>query len=82
MDEAERKLLKDTARTVLRLANEVQERLDCLESGLRALYHSNGNGKIALARLHLERELLTLSGNKLKYLSAFIDSFSGINENP
>ena len=68
--DAERKLLEETARTLIR----VQETLDGIHSVLRAIYLANGNSRLALARLRIERDLARLRGRRCAYVDAFVQS--------
>ena len=74
MTDAERQLLFDTARTVIRLSEQVHLKLDGMQSVLRALYLANGNAQLAIARLRIERDLRHMRGEKSDYLSQFIES--------
>jgi hypothetical protein len=74
--DAERKLLEDTARTVLRLSDDVQVKLAGNQSVLRARYLANGNFQVAIARLRVEREPRELQRRDTAYISSFIESIN------
>lgn len=73
MTDAERQLLFDTARTMIRLSEQVHLKLDGMQTILRALYLANGNAQLAIARLRIERDLRLMQGEKADYLSLFIE---------
>jgi len=80
--DAERKLLEDTARTVLRLSSDVSKRLAAVEMVLLALYRANGNSELALARLRIERDLEKVKGRDTSYLTNFIEKMEAVKKAP
>jgi hypothetical protein len=68
----ERQLLESTARSVLRLQEDIADRLTGIEVILRELFRSNERPELAIARLRLKADLLRLKGTPCAYLDAFL----------
>jgi hypothetical protein len=68
----ERQLLETTARSVLKLKEEILERVTGVEAVLHALFLSKGRTDIALARLRVLADLLAMKGTPSAYLSSFL----------
>ena len=82
MTDAERKLLESTARALLQLTQYMHEEFVGLQSVLRALYLSDGNSRLAIARLRVERDLRRLQGRHAAYLTKFIEELEELNHPP
>lgn len=76
MTEEERHLLETTARIVLKLKEDIGERVAGIEAVLLALFLAHGRTDIALARLKVQTDLLKLKGTPSAYLGAFLENAS------
>ena len=72
MTPEERQLLEATARSVLRLKEDILDRVSSMEAVLHALFLSEGRTDIASARLRVLADLLALKGTPSAYLSSFL----------
>jgi hypothetical protein len=68
----ERRLLEDTARSVLKIKEDVLDRVTGMEAVLHAIFLARGNTVIALARLRVFANLLERKGMPSPYLSSFL----------
>jgi hypothetical protein len=68
----ERQLLEATARSVLKLKEDILDRVTGVEAVLHALFLSKGRTDIALARLRVLADLLAMKGTPSAYLSSFL----------
>jgi hypothetical protein len=68
----ERQLLGTTARSVLKLKEDILDRVNGIEAVLHALFLANGRTDIALARLRVMSDLLDMKGTPSPYLSSFL----------
>jgi hypothetical protein len=71
----ERRLLEATARSVLRLKEDILDRVTGVETVLHAIFLAKGNTDIALARLQVLAELLARKGQPSPYLIAFLAEY-------
>jgi hypothetical protein len=69
----ERQLLETTARIVLKLKEDISDRVAGIEAVLLALFLAQGRTDIALARLRVQADLLKMKGTPSAYLSSFVD---------
>ena len=69
----ERQLLETTARTLLKLKEDVADRVGGIEAVLIALFQARGRTDMALALLKVQADLLKLKGTPSAYLSSFIE---------
>jgi hypothetical protein len=74
----ERRLLETTARSLLKLKEDIGDRLAGMEAVLLALFHAQGRTDIALARLKVQAAFLEMKGMP----SAFLNSFVGRTKEP
>ena len=63
---------QSSARSVLRLKEDILDRVSSMEAVLHALFLSEGRTDIALARLRVLADLLALKGTPSAYLSSFL----------
>jgi hypothetical protein len=68
----ERQLLETTARSVLKLKEDILDRVTGIEAILHALFLAQGRTDIALARLRVLADLLILKGTPSPYLNSFL----------
>jgi hypothetical protein len=68
----ERQLLEITARSVLKLKEDILDRVSGIEAVLHALFLAKGRTDIALARLRVLADLLALKGTPSAYISSFL----------
>jgi hypothetical protein len=68
----ERQLLEATARSVLKLKEDILDRVSGIEAVLHALFLAKGRTDIALARLRVLADLLAMKGTPSVYLSSFL----------
>jgi hypothetical protein len=68
----ERQLLETTARSVLKLKEDILDRVSGIEAVLHALFLAKGRTDIALARLRVIADLLDMKGTPSPYLSSFL----------
>jgi hypothetical protein len=68
----ERQLLETTARSVLKLKEDILDRVTGIEAVLHALFLSQGRADVALARLRVLADLLALKGTPSPYLNSFL----------
>ena len=71
--EEERQLLETTARTLLKLKEDIAERVTGMEMVLLALFHARGRTDVALALMRVQSELLKRKGTPSAYLTSFIE---------
>ena len=69
----ERQLLETTARSVLRLKEDIADRVVGIEAVLLALFRAHGQTGIALARLKVQADFLKLKGTPSAYLNSFVE---------
>jgi hypothetical protein len=69
----ERQLLETTARSLLKLKEDITDRMNGNETVLLALFHARGRTDVALALLKVRADLLKLKGTPSAYLSSFIE---------
>jgi hypothetical protein len=72
----ERQLLESTARSLLKLQDDIADRLAGIEIILQELFRSDVDSKLALARLRVKADLLRLKGKPCAYLETFVRDFS------
>ena len=77
MTDEERQLLETTARTVLKLKEDISDRVAGIEAVLLALFLAHGRTDVALARLRVQADFLKMKGTPSAYLSSFVDGASG-----
>ena len=65
-------LLETTARSVLKLKEDILDRVSGIEAVLHALFLAKGRTDIALARLRVLADLLAMKGTPSVYLSSFL----------
>jgi hypothetical protein len=68
----ERQLLETTARSVIKLKEDILDRVAGMDAVLHALFLSRGRTDVALARLRVLADLLALKGTPSAYLSSFL----------
>lgn len=67
-----RRLLEATARSVLKLKEDILDRMTGVETVLHAIFLAKGNTAVALARLRVLTDLLAIKGTPSTYLSSFL----------
>ena len=77
MTPEERRLLEATARSVLKIREDILDRVTGVEMVLHAIFLAKGNTVIALARLRVLADLLARKGTPSPYLSSFIAECRG-----
>ena len=77
MTPEERRLLEATARSVLKIKEDILDRMTGVEMVLHAIFLAKGNTDIALARLRVLADLLARKGTPSPYLSSFIAECRG-----
>lgn len=77
MTPEERRLLEATARSVLKIKEDILERMTGVETVLHAIFLAKGDTDIALARLRVLADLLTRKGTPSPYLNAFLAGWHG-----
>jgi hypothetical protein len=78
----ERKLLEITARSVLKLEEDILDRVNGIEAVLHALFLAKGRTDIALARLRVLADLLALKGTPSVYLNSFLAENRVVDSEP
>jgi hypothetical protein len=73
----ERQLLETTARIVLKLKEDISDRVAGIEAVLLALFRAHGRTDIALARLRVQADFLKMKGTPSSYLSSFVERAAG-----
>jgi hypothetical protein len=73
----ERRLLETTARVVLKLKDDIGDRVTGIEAVLLAVFLAHGRTDIALARLRVHVDFLNLRGTPSTYLSSFVAKATG-----
>src|ERR1700733_10275572 len=73
----ERRLLEATARSVLKIREDILDRMTGVEMVLHAIFLAKGNTDIALARLRVLADLLERKGTPSPYLSSFLAGCQG-----
>jgi hypothetical protein len=68
----DRQLLETTARSVLKLKEDILDRVSGIEAVLHALFLAKGRTDIALARLRVMADLLDMKGTPSPYLRSFL----------
>jgi len=68
----ERQLLETTARSLLKLKEDIGDRLAGMEAVLLALFHAQGRTDIALARLKVQADFLEMKGTPSAFLNSFV----------
>jgi hypothetical protein len=79
--EEERQLLETTARTLLKLKEDIGDRVAGIEAVLLALFLAHGRTDIALARLRVQADFLKMKGTPSAYLSSFVMGAGKLTEN-
>ena len=79
MTPEERELLETIARSLLKLEQDVSERLTGIEAVLHALFVSGGNAELALARLRIEADLQKIKGQPSRFLDTFLTKVAAKN---
>lgn len=74
MTPEERQLLETTARSVLKLKEDILDRVSGIEAALHALFLAKGRTDIAMARLRVLADLLDMKGTPSIYLKSFVAS--------
>jgi hypothetical protein len=69
----ERQLLETTARTLLRVKEDIADRVTGIEMVLLALFHARGSTDVALALMRVQADLLKMKGTPSAYLTSFIE---------
>jgi hypothetical protein len=77
MTREERQLLELTARSLLKLEQDVRDRLAGIEAVLQALFVCRGNTDLALARRRVQIDLLQTKGTPSTYLKSFVEGVPG-----
>ena len=77
MTDEERQLLETTARVVLKLKEDISDRVAGIEAVLLALFLAHGRTDIALARLRVQADFLMMKGTPSSYLSSFVERAAG-----
>ena len=72
MTPEERRLLEATARSVLKIKEDILDRVTGVEMVLHAIFLAKGNTDIALARLRVLADLLARKGTPSPYLQTFL----------
>jgi hypothetical protein len=73
----ERRLLEATARSVLRIKEDILNRMTGVETVLHAIFLAKGNTEIALARLRVLADLLARKGTPSPYLNSLLAGCQG-----
>jgi hypothetical protein len=73
MTPEERQLLEITARSLLKLENDILGRVAGIEAVLHALFATEGNTALALARLRIQADLLKMKGTPSPFLNSFLE---------
>jgi hypothetical protein len=73
----ERRLLEATARSVLKIKEDILDRMTGVETVLHAIFMAKGNTDIALARLRVLADLLARKGTPSPYLNLFLAGWQG-----
>ena len=73
MTDEERQLLETAARSLLKLKEDITDRMNGIETVLLAVFHARGRTDVALALLKVRADLLKLKGTPSAYLSSFIE---------
>jgi hypothetical protein len=68
----ERQLLESTARSPLRLKEDMEDRVAGIEATFLALFRAKGHTDIDLARLRIQADLLKLKGTPSATLESFL----------
>jgi hypothetical protein len=76
MTREESQLLELTARSLLKLEQDVRDRLAGIEAVLQALFVCRGNTDLALARRRVQIDLLQTKGTPSTYLKSFVEGVS------
>ena len=74
----ERRLLEATARSVLKIRDDILDRASGVEAVLHAIFLANGDTHIALARLRILADLLVRKGTPSAYLNSFVAEHEGM----
>ena len=69
----ERQLLEITARSLLKLEKDILGRVAGIEAVLHALFVTEGNTALALARLRIQADLLKMKGTPSPFLNSFLE---------
>jgi hypothetical protein len=69
----ERQLLELTARSLLKLEQDIVSRVEGIELVLHALFVTQGNTALALARLQIQADVLRLKGAPSAFLTSFLE---------
>ena len=77
MTPEERRLLEATARSVLKIREDILDRMTGVEMVLHAIFLAKGNTDLALARLRVLADLLERKGTPSPYLSSFLAGCQG-----
>jgi hypothetical protein len=70
-------LLETTARIVLKLTEDISDRVAGIEAVLLALFRAHGRTDVALAKLRVQADFLKMKGTPSAYLSSFVDRAAG-----
>jgi hypothetical protein len=73
----ERRLLEATARSVLKIKEDILDRAAGVEAVLHAIFLAKGNTDIAWARLRVLADLLVRKGTPSAYLNSFLSRDAG-----
>jgi hypothetical protein len=73
MTPEERQLLEITARSLLKLEKNILGRVAGIEAVLHALFVTEGNTALALARLRIQADLLKMKGTPSPFLNSFLE---------
>lgn len=77
MTPEERQLLEATARSVLKIKEDILDRMTGVETILHAIFLAKGNTDIALAQLQVLADLLARKGTPSPYLNSFLAGWQG-----
>jgi hypothetical protein len=69
----ERQLLEITARSLLKLEKDILGRVAGIEAVLHALFVTEVNTALALARLRIQADLLKMKGRPSPFLNSFLE---------
>jgi len=78
----ERQLLETIAGSVLKLKEDILDRVSGVEAVLHALFLAKGRTDIAVARLRVLADLLAMKGTPSLYLNSFVASNEVVEPKP
>jgi hypothetical protein len=72
----ERELMKIAASSLLKLKKDILSRVAGIEAVLHALFVTEGNTALALARLRIHADLLKMKGTPSPFLNSFLEKIT------